>query len=414
MEINSWIYFIGFEFFGLFFILIPFLLNIKNIKIKLLGNISLFISAIFLSLGLFEPILYFTNKISKTEFPKPPEILANHKSHSHNLIKNSILYILPPYFVPPYHGKFRTFGHSFTTNHLGFREKRFSHKKNKNSFRILIFGDSLTFGVGIDDDHRYSNVLEEMFHINYPQHNVEVLNFGMPGYSLDQEYELIKAILKLVECDLIVLGVFWNDFQMTTQKILTDYTRLKHGEPSQPFYQKINGKNVPIFESKTRNFNSIKDNSKKIPTLKKSWYKKTLSYRFLEKRTNINIDGRMPSPFIWDLTIKEFAGIKNLTNQYELPKPISVLLNIGNVNPNKNNFHNPKGDIAQTIRLYEFVGAKLKKEGFDVVETLPLFKKYSGMSMAVSEWEGHPNYLGHYIYAQSIYNFLTTKNLFKN
>ncbi len=414
MEINSWIYFIGFELLGVLLLLAPFLLSIKNIKLKLLGNICIFFSATFFSLGLFEPLLFYINKNSKSEFPTPPEILASHKSHSHNLIKNSILYILPPYFVPPHHGKFRTFGHSFTTNHLGFREKRFSNKKNKNSFRILIFGDSLTFGVGIDNEHRYSNLLEEMFRINYPQHNVEVLNFGVPGYSLDQEHELIKAILKIVECDLVILGVFWNDFQITTQKILTDYTRLKHGEPPQPFYQKINGKNVPIFESKTRNFNSIKNNFNKIPKLTKPWYKKTLSFRFLEKRTNININGWIPSPFIWDLTIKEFIGIKNLTIQHGLPKPVSVLLNIGNVDPGKNNFHSPKGDMAQTIRMYEFVGDKLKKEGFDVVETLPLFKKYSGMSMAASEWEGHPNYLGHYIYAQSIYDFLTSKNLFKN
>jgi hypothetical protein len=45
-------------------------------------------------------------------------------------------------------------------------EKKDFPIKNQKSFRILIFGDSLKFRVGIDDYHRYSNLLEEMFRIN--------------------------------------------------------------------------------------------------------------------------------------------------------------------------------------------------------------------------------------------------------
>ncbi len=243
MPSNSFIYFIIFEFLGFLLLFFSFYsYKFKSPK-KLTSKFFLFSSALLFSIGLFEPILFLVEKQS-TPSPSPPPILTEYKSHSHNHIKNSILYVLPPYFVPPHHGKFRTFGHSFTTNHLGFREKRFSHRKKSETFRILIFGDSLTFGVGIDDDHRYSNVLEELFKINFPKKNIEVLNFGIPGYSLDQEHDLIKTILKLVECDLVILGVFRNDLQRTTQNTLKEITRLKYGEPSQPFYQKVNGKNV--------------------------------------------------------------------------------------------------------------------------------------------------------------------------
>ena len=40
-----------------------------------------------------------------------------------------------------------------------------------------------------------------------------------------------------------------------------------------------------------------------------------------------------------------------------------------------------------------------------------IFKQYSGMAMTTSEWERHPNYLGHYIYAQSLKNYLQTNDL---
>jgi hypothetical protein len=252
-----------------------------------------------------------------------------------------------------------------------------------------------------------------MFRINFPQKNVEILNFGMPGYSLDQEHDLIKAILKLVECDLVLLGFFSNDFQNTTQKILTDFTTLKNGVGPDPFYQKVKDKNIPIFESKTRTFNSIKTNALEGFSEELPWYKETLSYKFFEKRTNINVNGLIPAAPVWNYALKEFRGIKNLAGQYGLPTPLVVLLNYGSVKPSKNNFHNPIGNLAKTIRLLNYVGKGLKKEGFKVIDTLPLFKKYSGMSMAASEWENHPNYLGHYIYAQSIYDFLVSNNLIK-
>ena len=102
--------------------------------------------------------------------------------------------------------EFLTFGYKLRNNRWGFREREFTPKKDKRKFRILVFGDSFTFGVGIDDNHRYSNSLEEMLKIN--NINSEVLNFGMGGYSTDQEHDLMKMILENVECDLVIIG-FW-------------------------------------------------------------------------------------------------------------------------------------------------------------------------------------------------------------
>jgi hypothetical protein len=134
MELISWVYLIVLCFLGFLFLIIPFLLNIKKIEIKFFGIFFLFLSATFISLGLLEPLLFIVDKNSTPNSISAPEILVSHKSHSHNLIKNSILYVLPPDFVPPNYGKFRTFGHSFKSNHLGFREKRFPHKKTKILF----------------------------------------------------------------------------------------------------------------------------------------------------------------------------------------------------------------------------------------------------------------------------------------
>ena len=93
--------------------------------------------------------------------------------------------------------------------------------------------------------------------------------------------------------------------------------------------------------------------------------------------------------------------------------PIITLLNYGSVDPDKNNFVNPHGDLAKQIRTLQFAGKRLAREGLIVVDTLPIFKKHNYMSMAVSEWEQHPNYLAHYVYAQSIFDALVNLDLAK-
>ncbi|MEC7641062.1 MAG: SGNH/GDSL hydrolase family protein, partial [Nitrospinota bacterium] len=91
---------------------------------------------------------------------------------------------------------------------------------------MLVFGDSFTFGVGIDNDHRYSNVLETLLSINDTKKKYEVLNFGVPGYSTDQEHDLMKSILKRIGCDLVIIGFCCDDLNMTTKRKLLDFTEI--------------------------------------------------------------------------------------------------------------------------------------------------------------------------------------------
>ena len=160
-----------------------------------------------------------------------------------------------------------------------------------------------------------------------------------------------------------------------------------------------------------RNISTIPPIEPKEFSKVRKWYQKTNIYKFFEIRTNINLERKLPNQARWEYALNEFKGMKSLTQKHNLPPPIAVLLNYGFIDGKKNNFNNPKGELAQTIHFYQFVGKELKKEGFHIVDTLPLFKKYSGMSMATSEWEHHPNYLGHYIYAKSIAEYLLSNNL---
>lgn len=56
-----------------------------------------------------------------------------------------------------------THGHPFLVNRLGFRGPEFlerSHSEVPDAFRIMVLGDSVTSGIGIAEEDRYTNILE--------------------------------------------------------------------------------------------------------------------------------------------------------------------------------------------------------------------------------------------------------------
>jgi hypothetical protein len=72
------------------------------------------------------------------------------------------------------------------TNGEGFRDKDHPLEKPSGIKRIIILGDSITFGSGLEYTDIYPYKLGKILK------NVEVFNFGVPGYNTLQEIEILK------------------------------------------------------------------------------------------------------------------------------------------------------------------------------------------------------------------------------
>jgi len=95
-------------------------------------------------------------------------------------------------------------------NSLGYRDYEFTRKKAENTYRIVVVGDSLTFGAGVELDRVFSKQLERKFKAVFSK-NIEVLNLGVGAASAGQNYlRTLKDGLDL-EADLIVLVTYAND-----------------------------------------------------------------------------------------------------------------------------------------------------------------------------------------------------------
>jgi len=92
------------------------------------------------------------------------------------------------------------------TNSKGVRGKRdFSYNNNRQKLRILILGDSFTFGDEVSDDETYSFYLQEML----PQ--AEIINMGAHGYGHDQMLILLKEEGIKYQPDIVILGFLGLD-----------------------------------------------------------------------------------------------------------------------------------------------------------------------------------------------------------
>jgi hypothetical protein len=125
---------------------------------------------------------------------------------------------------PPNDSHF-TWGYPIHTNTLGFREREVAIPKPPGTFRIMVLGDSLTWGVGLPVERSYTALLEERLKGVLQGREIEVLNFGISGGPTLQERDILVAAAPNVDPDLVVVGFCINDPQPRSQNYAVEQQR---------------------------------------------------------------------------------------------------------------------------------------------------------------------------------------------
>jgi hypothetical protein len=92
----------------------------------------------------------------------------------------------------------------------GFRSSEIGPKSD-GEFRILMLGDSFTFGYGVENDETISKVLENKLRDAMPGRHVTVINAGVVGYGPWQELLLLKQSGFELKPDLVIMQTFTNN-----------------------------------------------------------------------------------------------------------------------------------------------------------------------------------------------------------
>jgi len=100
------------------------------------------------------------------------------------------------------------------TNSFGLRSPEVSVPKPEGTFRILLLGDSFTFGMRVaDDDLIFARRLEAQLRKQYPSKRIEVVNGGVLSYCPLLEYLEYRHYLHSLEPDLVVVNFDMSDVQ---------------------------------------------------------------------------------------------------------------------------------------------------------------------------------------------------------
>jgi lysophospholipase L1-like esterase len=132
---------------------------------------------------------------------------------------------------PTWSLKPNTRGHLFNSviaiNSLGFRGKEFRVEKG-NAYRIVAVGESTTFDFTLNaDDRPWTEMLEEMIQDRlHPPRPVEVINAGVPGYTLKHNLARFPTEFLPLKPDMIISYHGYNGFDMINsalpKSIVTD------------------------------------------------------------------------------------------------------------------------------------------------------------------------------------------------
>jgi len=94
-------------------------------------------------------------------------------------------------------------------NDYGIRGPEFDLAREAGVFRVVVLGDSFTFGQGVNYPQSYPALLQA--ELEEAGIETEVLNFGVPGHSTPQSLAFAKARVTPLKPDLVLLSVFAND-----------------------------------------------------------------------------------------------------------------------------------------------------------------------------------------------------------
>lgn len=122
-------------------------------------------------------------------------------------------------------------------NRLGYRGREVAVPKPAGVRRIAFLGDSNTFGYGIQEGQRFSDILA-----GHRPASTEIVNLGVFGYGTEQEAIYLERHALALSPDMVVLAVSAGD--------LSDVMSSINGGAAKPFCRMIDGRftmhNIPV------------------------------------------------------------------------------------------------------------------------------------------------------------------------
>jgi hypothetical protein len=243
-------------------------------------------------------------------------------------------------------------------------------------FRVIVVGDSLTYGFGIAEGATFTHLLNDwMSH----GETIEFLNLGVIGLQSEDIAKTVEKFIPRLKPDLIIYAVCQNDF-------------LPSGVPQEDYdfayaFPLPEGTKVFVLEhSRALQFTSDLYDA----ALRRVHLRRDVFDQILRDFDNNEMRFR-----------RDVAHMEALASAAGLPPVVGIVLD---------QFPAAGSRGHKITRAAE---QAMRAAGFDVISTEDYYRRYSGEAMSVSQWEGHPNEIANYIWASMIADHLRSQSYLK-
>jgi lysophospholipase L1-like esterase len=234
--------------------------------------------------------------------------------------------------------------------------------KAQGVYRVMVVGDSLTYGYGIEQSATFVELLNSQMGRDF---KIEFLNLGVSGYQSEDVLKTIKKFLPTLNPDLVVYAICLNDFLPSG---IGEY----HYSYAVPIPKAIKD----FFLKHTRSAAYLSD-----------------LYDGALRRLHIRQD-------FFDDILSDFAGYQQRFERDVQDMNASILAAglpplvamVVDQYPG-----NPPGKKITAI-----AEESVLKAGATLIPTADYYRSYPDQSFYVSRWEGHPNEVANYIWAHMI------------
>ena len=278
-------------------------------------------------------------------------------------------------------------------NKYGMRGGEVNLKRPDNAKRIMVLGDSNTFGYGVREEERFSDRLSGFLSGGY-----EVLNCGVFGYGTDQELLLFEGNVLAFKPDIVVLAFSPGDVSDNMNSINTGsskpYYKLEDGEPVI--------KNVPV--PRATNFRRSGSRNSRI---KKILYFNSNIYRLIFNRllaTNI-----FAKESVQEMTLDEGMMITTaLINKMDKLSKENGAIFVVLLVPHGQWIESSNGTSKAGVGYYPMIKAVLSESGINVIDSTQLLLRrfWSGESVFLKKDPVHLSRQGNKAVAEVLHQWV--------
>jgi lysophospholipase L1-like esterase len=307
----------------------------------------------------------------------------------------------------------------------GFRDRDYDVGKS-DAVRIVVLGDSVTFGRGVPLEGTYVKLLEER--LNREERGglrYEVLNLGVSGYNSRQQLEFYETKGRKYEPDLIVIGFVLNDTlpanrQLEALAALADRRSGKTTQEQADWREfRKRWRTDPRFRESMNQLRSAVPDAqweehaarRKAAARKSPGGSRLIALvrdRLKRLRQEAQV-GRHPwvvrsysNPKTWRIVGDSFAGFSRISAKDGVPVLVVIF-------PLLTDFE----DYA-FVSIHEKVANEARERGLEVLDLYERFRGEDAESFRQSGQDTvHPNAQGHRSVAQWIYEHLVASGLLR-